>query len=65
MATEPVRIDVHEAKARMETAFPPLLVLAYEDDKKFPMYRLGGAIPFSEFQSSLNSLPKDREIIFY
>ncbi len=62
---EPVRIDVQDARARMGSADPPLLVLAYEDDRKFRLFRLEGAIPFSELRARLGSLPPDREIIFY
>ena len=62
---EPTRIDVHEARSRMESSDPPLLVLSYEDDRKFRLFQLEGAIPFSDFQQRLGSLPKTREIIFY
>ena len=61
----PTRITVQEARAKMLAPHPPLLVLGYEEDSKFRMFPLEGAIPFSEFQSKLPSLPKDREIIFY
>jgi hypothetical protein len=62
---EPARIDVHEARTRMKSIDPPLLVLAYEDDRKFRLFQLEGAIPFSDFHQGLDSLPKTREIIFY
>lgn len=58
-----MNIDPREARARMASANPPLLVLAYEDDAKFKLFGLEGAIPFSQLR--LDSLPKDREIIFY
>ena len=61
----PVRISVQDARAKMLAANPPLLVCGYEEDQKFRLFRLEGAIPFSEFQSKLPSLSKDREIIFY
>ncbi len=62
---DPVRISVEEARAKMLSPNPPVLVIAYEDDKKFRMFGLEGAIPFSQFQAQLPGLAKDREIIFY
>jgi hypothetical protein len=60
------RIDAREARSRMMSANPPLLVLAYEDDAKFRLFGLEGAIPFSQLlQSRAGTLPKDREIILY
>ncbi len=61
----PARISVQEAWAQMLSPAPPLLVCAYEDDAKFRMFRLEGAVPFSEFQAKLPSLGKNRSIIFY
>lgn len=63
--SNPARISVQDARARTLSANPPLLVLGYEDDARFMLFHLEGAIPFSEFKSRLPSLPKDREIIFY
>lgn len=62
---DPVRITVEEARAKMLAPNPALLVLAYEDDRKFRMFGLEGAIPFSQFQAQQPGLAKDREIIFY
>ena len=42
-----------------------LLVCAYEDEAKFKMLQLEGAISLSEFKSKLPSLAKDQEIVFY
>jgi hypothetical protein len=42
-----------------------LLVCAYESDRKFHNVRLEGAIALSEFQAQLNTIDRDREIIFY
>jgi rhodanese-related sulfurtransferase len=60
-----VRITVDEAREKMLSLTPPLLVLAYEDDHKFRTFGIEGAIPFSVLASRLGTLPKDREIIFY
>ena len=62
---EAVRIDVQEARAKMISPNAPLLVCGYEDDKKFKMFNLEGAIPFSEFARRLPTLSKDQGIIFY
>jgi hypothetical protein len=60
------RIDAREARFKMTSANPPLLVLGYEDDAKFRLFGLEGAIPCSQLlQSRAGTLPKDREIIFY
>lgn len=42
-----------------------LLVCAYDSDDKFHSYKLEGAIPLSDFRAQLDSVDKDREIIFY
>ncbi len=62
--TDPIRVLPQEAreKARAGTA---LLVCGYEDEEKFKMVHLEGAVSLTEFQSKLPSLEKDHEIIFY
>lgn len=62
---EAVRIGVQEARAKILSPNPPLLVCGYEDDKKFKMFNLEGAIPFSEFARRLPTLAKEQGIIFY
>jgi len=61
---EPKRIPPKEVYQKLETG-TILLVCAYEDESKFKMMRLQGAISFNEFKSKLPSLPKDQEIVFY
>ena len=61
----PDKIKARDLRGRMGSSDAPLLVLAYEDDKSFRAYGVDGAIPFSEFQAQLPSLPKEREIVFY
>src|SRR5215207_1699349 len=53
------------ARQRMTSGAGALLVCAYDSDQKFQEHRLAGAIPFSQFQSRVATLPKDKEIIFY
>ena len=57
------RISVNEAKARTASG-KALLVCAY-DDNYCSNLMLPGAIKKSQFESRINSLPKDAEIIFY
>jgi hypothetical protein len=40
-------------------------VCGYEDDAKCRKGRLEGAIPFARFASVAQTLPKNKEIIFY
>jgi rhodanese-related sulfurtransferase len=61
---EPERITPEEAYQKLKNG-KALLVCAYEDDAKFKMMQLQGAISLSEFKAKLPSLPKDGEIIFY
>jgi hypothetical protein len=64
MAAEVQRIDV--STARTDTAQGhALLVCGYEDDAKCRTARLEGSIPFGRFASMAQTLPKNKEIIFY
>jgi hypothetical protein len=58
------RISAREARSRVDSD-EALLVCAYDDDEKCRKYYLDGAIPMSEFREMEDSLPRDREIIFY
>jgi hypothetical protein len=62
--TEPTRVSAEEVHQKLKMG-KVLLVCAYEDESKFKMMRLQGAISFNEFKSKLASLPKEQEIIFY
>lgn len=62
--TEPTRISPDEAHEKVKSG-AALLVCGYDDEEKFRNMQLEGAIPLSEFESRLPTLPKDREIIFY
>ena len=62
--TDANRIDVHEAR-RHVTAGEALLVCGYEDEAKCQKIALEGAIPLTQFRARLQSVPNDREIIFY
>ena len=62
--TEPQRITPEEADQKLK-AGKAILVCAYEDESKFKLMQLQGAISFSEFKSKIPSMSKDQEIIFY
>ena len=61
---EPERVTPEEVYQKLK-ASKALLVCAYEDELKFKMMRLQGAISFNEFKSKLPSMSRDQEIIFY
>jgi rhodanese-related sulfurtransferase len=58
------RIDVEEARRKV-TGGEALLVCAYEDESKCDRIKLEGAISLRDFRAFADSLPKDKEIIFY
>ncbi len=61
---EPERISPTEVHEKLK-AGKALLVCAYEDEAKFKMLQLQGAISLNEFKTKLSSLAKDQEIVFY
>jgi hypothetical protein len=62
--TEPERIGPTETYEKLK-ARAALLVCAYEDEEKFKVLHLEGAMSLGELRSRLNTLSKDQEIIFY
>ncbi len=61
---EPERISSEAANKKLKAGVA-LLVCAYDDEDKFKMFRIEGALSFNEFKSKLSSLSKGQEIIFY
>jgi hypothetical protein len=61
---KPTRIPPDEARTKMMRN-SALLVCAYEGEKKIENNHLEGAISSESLKSGLDSLSKDREIIFY
>lgn len=61
---EPIRIAPEEVRQKV-TSGSAVLVCAYEDEERFRMLHLQGAVSLAEFRSRLPSLSKDQEIIFY
>ena len=52
-------------QAHTDLASGALLVCGYDSDEKFQSNHLAGAISLAEFRAREDSVPKDREIIFY
>jgi hypothetical protein len=61
---EPKRVTHEEVYQKLKSG-TALLVCAYEDDAKFKMMQLQGAMSLKEFKSRLPSLAKDQEVVFY
>ena len=62
-ATE--RVGPKDVWDRVRAGSDLLLVCAYDDDEKCRANNLKGAITLNEFRSRADSLPKDREVVFY
>ncbi len=62
--TEPIRIPPEEVRKRV-LAKQALFVCAYDDEAKYKTMRLEGSLSFNAFKTMAETLPKDREIIFY
>ena len=61
---EPARVTPAEVYPRVKDG-KTLLVCGYEDDAKFKVMHLEGAISFWDFKARLASLSKDQDIVFY
>ena len=59
-----MRISPEETLQKVSSG-QALLVCSYADDAKFAQYHLEGAIPLSRLQGQIETLSRDREIIFY
>jgi len=61
---EAKRTPVADAYQKVKSG-KALLVCGYDDETKFKMMRLEGALSLKEFETRLPKLSKDQEIIFY
>lgn len=59
------RVPGERIRERRQGASAPLLVCAYEDERKCQSLPVPGGLSFREFEARLGELPKDREIVFY
>lgn len=62
--TEPERIGPRETYDKLKEG-TALLVCAYDDEERFKVLHLEGAVSLNALRSRLDTLPKDQEIIFY
>jgi len=58
------RIDPEQTREHMDSG-DALLVCAYDSPEKFEQNRLEGAISLQKFESQVDELDRDREIVFY
>ena len=58
-------ISPRQAHEHLESDGNVLLVCAYDDEAEFHANYLDGAISLLEFESMQDTLPRDRETIFY
>lgn len=59
------RITPQEARHQLDSNRGAMLVCSYDDEEKFRQHHLEGAIPLQEFEAQVESVPRNREIIFY
>jgi hypothetical protein len=64
MATNVERISPQQTHEHLESG-SSMLVCAYDSPEKFQQNHLEGALSLGEFRSRAESMPKDRELIFY
>lgn len=58
------RIDVADARHRAQ-AGQALLVCAYESEERCRRMKLEGSTTLTELRAALDTIPRDRELIFY
>jgi hypothetical protein len=61
---EPTRVSPVDIYQNVKSG-KTLLVCGYDDDQKFKMIRLEGAISLNDFRSRLSNLAKDQDVVFY
>jgi hypothetical protein len=59
------RVSPRQARTDIDSEHGALLVCAYDDEKKCRQNKLNGSVSFHDLQARADSLPKDRELIFY
>lgn len=62
--TQPIRVSPEEARQKVASG-AALLICAYDDDEKFKILQLEGAISLNEFNKRIPTLDRDHELIFY
>jgi len=64
MAADIERIEPRKAHEDLESG-SAALVCGYDEPEKFQAYHLEHAVALDQFRKMANSLPKDKEVIFY
>jgi hypothetical protein len=59
------RLEPQEVRRRMQGDDGALLVCAYNDTEKCKKQGIEESIPYPEFESKLDSIPKSKEIVFF
>jgi len=62
--SDPIRIQPEETRKKVLSG-AAIFVCAYEDEEKFRKMHLEGAISFNTFKSTVASLSREQEIVFY
>jgi hypothetical protein len=58
------RVSASEIRARVKSG-DALLICAYVSDEKFKAYQLEDAVSFTQFQTMVPNLAKNKELVFY
>jgi len=61
---EPTRVSPVDIYQNVKSG-KTLLVCGYDDDQKFKMMRLEGAISLNDLRSRLSTLSKNQDVVFY
>jgi hypothetical protein len=61
---EPTRVSPVDIYQNVKSG-KTLLVCGYDDDQKFKMMRLEGAISLNDHRSRLSALSKNQDVVFY
>jgi len=61
---EATRISVNDARERIKSG-DARLICAYDDEEQCAKKHLEGAESFTSFESQLDAVPKEAELIFY
>ena len=61
---EPTRVSPGDIYQNVKSG-KTLLVCGYDDDQKFKMMELDGALSLADFRSRLSTLSKNQDVVFY
>ena len=61
---EPTRVSPVDIYQNVKSG-KTLLVCGYDDDQKFKVMELDGALSLADFRSRLSTLSKNQDVVFY